>query len=69
MHSHWSSCASKPVVRPFWARNLGGEWLAEYVSIYRSDSVTQKNKEWIEKMEKKKVEWESTSASVYVEKG
>jgi len=53
----------------FWARNLGGEWLAEYVSIYRSDSVTQKNKEWIEKMEKKKVEWESTSASVYVEKG
>jgi len=49
----------------FWARNLNGEWLAEYVSTYRGDRLIQKNKDWIEALEKKKEEWESTSASVY----
>jgi hypothetical protein len=33
----------------FWARNMNGEWLADYVSTYKGDSIINNNKEWIEK--------------------
>ncbi len=57
--------AGKKFREAFWTRNIGKGWVYEYVSTYKSDKIVEKNKEWVEKMEKKKEEWESSSASVY----